>query len=65
VQIHRLYNKEWSSVLNSNDLLNTIPPDILTTDDAEKITVYIKQVSRQQHSINLRLELTYEIQTRT
>jgi len=64
VQVHRLHNKEWSSILNSNDLLNTIPPDILATDDAEKITAYIKQLTRQQHSINLRLELTYEIQTR-
>jgi hypothetical protein len=64
VQVHRLHHKEWSSILNSNDLLNTIPPDILATDDAEKITAYIKQLSRQQHSINMRLELTYEIQTR-
>jgi len=64
VQVHRLHHKEWSSILNSNDLLNTIPPEILATDNAETITNYIKQLSRQQHSINMRLELTYEIQTR-
>ena len=65
VQIHRLHNKDWTSIINSNDLLNTVPAEVLATDNADQITNFIKTLTRQQHALNMRLELTYEIQTRT
>lgn len=65
VQIHRLHNKDWTSIINSNDLLNTVPAEVLATENADQITNFIKTLTRQQHALNLRLELTYEIQTRS
>ena len=60
--------QQWRSMypqFNSNDLLNTVPAEVLATDNADQITNFIKTLTRQQHALNMRLELTYEIQTRT
>ena len=64
VQIFPLQKKEWSNICVSDELLKSVPPDMLVRENADEITKFIKELCRRQCSVSLRLEMTYEIQTR-
>jgi hypothetical protein len=64
VQIFPLQKKEWSNICVSDEMLKSVPPDMLVRENADEITKFIKELCRRQCSLSLRLEMTYEIQTR-
>lgn len=64
VQIFPLQKKEWGNICVSDEMLKSVPPDMLCREDAPEITKFIKELCRRQCSLSLRLEMTYEIQTR-
>ena len=45
-------------------MLKSVPPDMLVRENADEITKFIEELCLHQCRLSLRLEMTYEIQTR-
>jgi hypothetical protein len=63
VQIHRLGNTEWANFKMTDELINTVPSDILYSGDEAKLSEAIKRVMKTNYSWSARLEVTYSVRT--
>jgi hypothetical protein len=61
VQLHRIGNKDWTSLNAHDEITSAVPNEVLWTDDPDKITKHVGRIMATPYSFSARIELTYEV----
>jgi len=62
VQLHRIGNKEWTSMNAHDEIMSAVPREVLWADDnQELLEKHVKLIMQTPYSFSARLELTYEV----
>jgi len=61
VQIHRIGNKDWNNITANDEIISTIPDNILNQNSEEAISAHIQNIMKRQYSFTARIEMQYEV----
>jgi hypothetical protein len=61
VQLHRLGNKEWTAMNAHDEIMSTVPKEVLWSEDQNLLTKHVQHIMSTPYTFSARIELTYEV----
>jgi len=60
VQIHRINKTDWSSLNSNDEIMSSIPHDVLMKSNPDELTSAIQGIMKRDYSFSARIEVEYE-----